>query len=221
MRALPIGTRIGAWVIIGRNGGRNVTCRCDCGTVRGVRVSNMTRGQSKSCGCGTQPSAPPSWVKPNTTFRELYASEYNTFAKMKSRCSNRHDKSFAYYGGRGIRVCAGWAASFLAFIGDMGARPSTSHSIDRIDNDGHYSCGKCEECVANGWPANCRWATMTQQVRNTRVTARVSANGKTVALRDLVEQTGADFERTRMRIRRGWAAEEAVTLPSGVRRSRA
>lgn len=85
-------------------------------------------------------------------------SEYQTWQHLRDRCLNKNNKGYIRYGGRGIRVCQRWNEKFSNFYEDMGPKPSPSHSIDRIDNDKNYSCGKCDHCKALGWKANCRWA---------------------------------------------------------------
>ena len=75
---------------------------------------------------------------------------------MIHRCKNQKSRLWRWYGGRGIKVCKRWLASFDNFYADMGPRPSKYYSLDRVNNDGNYT------------PKNCRWATKTQQQGNMR-----------------------------------------------------
>lgn len=114
--------------------------------------------------------------------QERSTLEYNRFQRMRQRCLNPNDAAYPLYGARGIKVCSRWDV-FESFIQDIGERPSPKHSLDRVDNDGHYSCGKCDECVANGWPSNCQWATPVEQANNMRPNVKVTINGRTLTLR--------------------------------------
>ena len=79
---------------------------------------------------------------------------YTSWQQMFTRCYNPNATAFSYYGSRGITICDRWR-SFANFFADMGERP-LKHSLDRIDNNGHYE------------PGNCRWATASQQSSNQR-----------------------------------------------------
>lgn len=84
--------------------------------------------------------------------------EYRTWVKLRWRCDPRNAADFPNYAGRGITVSPLWLGrgGFEAFLRHVGKRPSPLHSIDRIDNDGHYE------------PGNVRWATKSEQGLNRR-----------------------------------------------------
>ena len=86
---------------------------------------------------------------------------YDCWVAMKARCFKEHHPNYRQYGGRGITVCDRWAHSFENFLGDMGAKPSSKHTIDRIDVNGNYE------------PTNCRWITIQEQQKNKRCSNEV------------------------------------------------
>jgi hypothetical protein len=135
---------------------------------------------------------------------------------MVQRCTNERGRAWKDYGGRGISVCARWLESFESFFADMGARP-TRRSLDRIDNDGGYWCGKCEECVRLGRPANCRWATTKQQAANKRPPSDavwIEHNGERLISAEWARRLGISRQAFEFRLRSGWTVDRACTTPA-------
>lgn len=96
--------------------------------------------------------------------------EYRAWMNMMTRCYVKNTEYYKYYGGRGIQVCQRWRTSFKNFFQDVGPKPNFPIQLllDRIDNDGNYSCGKCEECLQNSWPFNVKWSTYVESANNRR-----------------------------------------------------
>jgi len=94
--------------------------------------------------------------------------EYNVWHNMKDRCYRKKNKSYSYYGKRGIMVCDRWRNSFMAFFTDMGPKPFLKAEIDRIDNDGNYE------------PGNCKWDSHTENNRHTIATKLTMQKAKII-----------------------------------------
>lgn len=97
-----------------------------------------------------------------TSWRNVFPAEYKVWQAIKNRCLNSRCAFFDRYGGRGIKVYESWINDHVAFItyvrDTIGLRPSCRHSLDRINNEGHYE------------PGNLKWSTYSEQNRNRRRT---------------------------------------------------
>lgn len=134
-----------------------------------------------------------------TERKTQYKAEYWAWVSMKQRCYNDRKGDYAYYGGRGIKVCERWRNDFVAFFEDMGPRPSAAHSIERIDNDGDYE------------PGNCRWATRQEQVDNRRCSHRLTAYGRTQTVSQWSREIGIARDTITYRLKKGWSVERALS----------
>lgn len=134
--------------------------RCDapksdgtkCGTIIRTKMQYLTRKPNPqvSCGCQKYAEANP------------YPYEKVCWQSMHLRCEYVKHVSYPQYGGRGILIDPRWSKSlpdgqgFKNYLEDMGPAPTRSHTMDRIDPDGHYT------------KDNCRWATKKEQANNQR-----------------------------------------------------
>jgi hypothetical protein len=167
-----------------------VECACGQGRPRVLLLAALRAGHSKSCGClQREVSAANGRARRMHGLRDT--PEYGVWCAMRNRCYRKADPYFENYGGRGIRVCDSWRCSFAAFLQDMGPRPGSGYSIERIDNDGDY----CRE--------NCVWVTAKDQARNRRSTCRVLLDGSVMPLAEAAEKAGVNYKAAWKMMKRG------------------
>lgn len=131
-------------------------CKCECGKEAVIIGSRLYTGKTKSCGCLTVEKT----IERSTKHGQGHSHLYGTRMNMIDRCTNPRNKSFNYYGGRGIKVCPEWLnkeTGVQAFTDwAMANGYQDGLTLDRIDTNGDYS------------PDNCRWVTMAVQCTNRR-----------------------------------------------------
>lgn len=88
------------------------------------------------------------------------------FAKMYSRCYNKLDKDYRFYGAKNIKICDDWLINqnnFFKWSFDNGYNDTLT--IDRIDSTKDYS------------PNNCRWITKEENSRFKSTTNIIEIDG--------------------------------------------
>lgn len=131
--------------------------------------------------------------------------EYRAWRSMFQRCYDETCEAYERYGGRGIKVCKRWRDSYRAFLKDVGRKPSSQYTLNRIDNNRGYE------------PGNVEWATKKSQARNTanvERAIRLKFKGEKLTLLEWGERLGLHAETIRKRLNRGWTVAEALNTPN-------
>jgi len=180
--------------------GQNIywLCLCDCS--RWVVVSSgrllRTKGNpTRSCGClGIE-------IRRAITFTHGFSKtpEHQAYYSALDRCRNVKSQAYKWYGERGIEFRF---TTFEEFLAEIGTRPSSNHSLDRIDNDGHYEIG------------NVRWATRREQGMNRRYLCTLEWNGERGTYKKWATLLGISPRTLYGRIHQlKWSVEKAFTQP--------
>lgn len=191
-----------------------VLCRCRCGLEKHVNAYHLARGKSSRCRS----------CRARTNFTTHGESDcggsqkgerlYRLWKAMKWRCNPKNQSvDGRSYCRRGISVCEEWAESYTAFRDWALANGYRDDlTLDRRDNNRGYG------------PDNCRFATYTQQARNTRRSRMLTAFGETKTLPEWAEDSrcACSHMALHQRIWNGWPHEEAIKTPhlSGAEKGR-
>lgn len=126
-------------------------CECGCGSPVSIATKNNKL-------LGHVKGQPVRFIIGHHAFRhrQFGTPECAAYYGARYRCSGKGVIA-KYYAARGIKFLFN---SFEEFFVELGPRPTPQHSLDRIDNDGHYE------------PGNVRWATRKEQQNNRRNTPR-------------------------------------------------
>ncbi len=192
-RKLPdVGAQFGSWTFLGEFDGRKWHCQCACGAQHWPNSCHLRSGASSACRSCSNTSHGQSRQSGRSRL-------YVVWCGVKTRCLNSHHSSYPGYGGRGITLSPDWL-NFLQFAQDVGAPPSATHTIERIDNSSGYEKG------------NTRWALPAEQARNRRDNHWITIDKITLCATDWCRLAGITLSRAHYRVNNwGWSWEEAVT----------
>lgn len=172
-------------------------CRCSCGVVKWVSSQHLRLARVRSCGCLHREVTSLRTKIHGESKRFNPTPEYQAWQGMKRRCYRRSDTSYNSYGGRGISVCPAWRKSYLVFLCDVGRRPSSKHSLGRINNNGNYE------------PNNVEWQTDFEQQSNKRNNRLITIGCITATLADWSRHYSVPIWFSHQRLKRGWSPETA------------
>lgn len=178
---------------------------CDCGNKVIAKLTKVKQGNPQSCGCLRDEKARERTIKRNTTHGMSKHGIYSQYQAMMNRCYRPEVNAYDDYGGRGIDVCDEWKTSFEAFAAwGLANGWKKGLTIERKDNEKGYS------------PANCKWATLTEQANNKRSNRRMSAFGESKTLAQWSRESccQVSYQVLYDRVTKlGWSLEAALTSP--------
>jgi hypothetical protein len=185
-----------------------IRCHCECGRMTDVPLSKLQRGYTRSCGCLKREWSSRLGPRKRTHGASQQGEQdhrlYRIWCGMHKRCRNTNHPAYQFYGGRGIVVCVEWDSfePFRDWSKAHGYRADLS--LDRYPNkNGPYS------------PDNCRWATKTEQARNSRSNRLIHWRDATKCIAEWAEDPRCSVKIGTIwsRLLRGWTVEDALSTP--------
>ena len=173
-------------------------CRCDCGNDCVVLGAYLRNGNTKSCGCLWYDSIKASITK----YGEYYTRLRHIWQGIKTRCYNKNEKFYNYYGGKGVKLCEEWKdfMTFKKWAIEIGYNDNLT--IDRIDVNGDYC------------PENCRWVDQKSQCNNRSNNVLIEWNGQKKTLSQWCEMSPLTYKQVYPRYHNlKWSLEKSLFTP--------
>lgn len=185
----------------GKNKSGNILWRyeCSCGG-GGIATADAIR-RMKSCGCIRKENGKDFFHNFNITHGESRTRIYTIWGNMINRTSNKKNKDYKNYGGRGITVCEEWKnyLTFKKWALENGY--SDTLTLDRIDNDKGYCTG------------NCRWADEETQNNNKQQSRKIEYKGKIKSVEQWAKEYNINRSTLVNRLNKGKSIKEALETP--------
>jgi hypothetical protein len=166
---------------------RYFLCKCDCWNTRDILMHNITSWKNSSCWC---------YFRQKNIIVDIRRRKiYRCWIWIIQRTTNIKLKQYNDWGWRWIQ-CE-WK-NFDEFYNDMKESWKEWLSLDRINNDGHYS------------KENCRWATREEQNSNTRSNILV----RWLCLKQYCRVNNLNYWAINMRINKlKWDIQKSINTP--------
>ena len=131
------------WTIVRELSSSKCITKCDCGTIKEQWTSNIKSGKSTQCVvCQANEK------KKQGPYYDIGGSThplYNVWSGIKRRCYNPRQKSYIYYGARGVTMCDEWLNDYRSFyIWMMENGYKEGMVISRKKDLGNYHPLNCE-----------------------------------------------------------------------------
>lgn len=159
-----------------KDGNHRIRVRCDCGTEKILVRRSFVKNKVQSCGCLREERQREAATIHGHHTDDAPTPEYEAWRSMIRRCEDESVDSYAWYGGKGIKVCKRWRESFEAFLADVGERPSDGHLFCLLNKDKDFK------------PGNAAWRTRHDADRTKRSNTFYEVNGVTKCLVDWAKE---------------------------------
>lgn len=181
-------------------GNRKWRCKCDCGNIVDVFTNNLTRGNTKSCGCLNKELT----SKRSKTYGLSNEKVFHIAVGIIQRCTNPNNNCYPNYGGRGVQVFSEWKENPSKFAKWM------------LDNGWYDGCHVDKDIKSTPdkvgyYPETISFISSTENARHKRNVIEITYHGKTQPLKTWCDELGLPYKTIFSRYKYGgW--RDAVTL---------